>query len=452
MDPYIFREYDIRGRVGKDLTDETVDLIGKGFSVYLIERGVKRISIGGDVRLSSARFVDILCRSVTGCGIDVVQIGTIPTPVSYFSLFHLDVGGSIMVTGSHNPAEFNGFKLGVGETTIYGDEIRKVRDLIQKGVFSVGVGKIVTYDIISPYLDYLKKQFMFSKRLKIVVDAGNGAAALFVPSLLKALGHDIVELYCTVDGHFPNHHPDPTVEENLTDLKRKVVETGADIGVAYDGDADRIGVVDDEGRVLWGDYLLLLYAQDILRKTPGQKIIFEVKCSQGLVEGIEQAGGEPVMWKTGHSLLKSKMKETHAPLAGEMSGHMFFADRYFGYDDAIYATLRLMEILIREEKPLSILRRALPQYHSTPEMRVECKDDEEKFKIARQAIDYFSAHYKALTIDGVRILFGDGWGLIRASNTQPILVLRFEAKTPERLAEIRQLVIGKLKEFGNVSV
>jgi phosphomannomutase/phosphoglucomutase len=452
MNPYIFREYDIRGIVDQDLTDETVALLGKGYAAYLAEKGVKKISIGGDVRLSSARFIDLLCRTVAACGIDVVDIGHVPTPVSYFSLFHLDVGGSIMVTGSHNPAEFNGFKLGLGKTTIYGEEIKKVYEIIRKGKFPSGKGRVSKYAIIPEYIKHLKGKFSFGKKLRIVVDGGNGTAGLFVPALFRDLNLDVTELYCDVDGRFPNHHPDPTVEKNLRDIIAKVREVKADFGVAYDGDADRIGIVDDEGTIVWGDYLLLIYALDVLQALPGSQIIFEVKCSQALVEGIEKAGGVPVMWKTGHSLLKNKMKETHAPLAGEMSGHMFFADRYFGYDDAVYATLRLAEILAKQGVRLSDIRKKLPVYYSTPEMRVECRDDREKFEITKKAVDYFSSRYETLTIDGVRVLFGDGWGLIRSSNTQPILVLRFEARTKERLEEIKNTMIGKLKEFGDIKI
>ena len=452
VNPFIFREYDIRGIVGTDLTDESVDLIGKGFSAYLKDRGAKKITIGGDVRLSSGRFIEVLCNAVAGSGIDVVDLGFIPTPLSYFSLHHLNVGGSIMVTGSHNPAEFNGFKLGLGKTTIYGQEIKKVHDYILQNKFVTGKGHIEKYDIIPEYCKMLKERFKFKRSLKVVVDAGNGTAALFVPALLRDLGHQVTELFCEVDGRFPNHHPDPTVEKNLADLKKKVAETGAEAGIAFDGDSDRIGVIDNEGTVIWGDYLLLIYALEILRDHPGAKVIYEVKCSQALEEEITKAGGEPIMWKTGHSLLKSKMKETGALIAGEMSGHMFFADRYFGYDDAIYAALRLLEILDQRNRPLSAIRKALPAYFSTPEIRLECKNDEDKFSITRKAVEYFSKTHETITIDGVRILFGDGWGLIRSSNTQPILVLRFEARSPSRLEEIKAMVVGKLKEFGEVRV
>ncbi|OGJ90883.1 MAG: phosphomannomutase [Candidatus Raymondbacteria bacterium RifOxyA12_full_50_37] len=451
--PYIFREYDIRGLVDTDLTNQTVEYIGRAFAVYCIDKGVRKISIGGDVRLSTNRFIDILCNAVADAGINVVNIGVVPTPVSYFSLFHLDVGGMIMVTASHNPAEFNGFKLGVGKTTIYGKEIQEIYKIIESGHFITGKkGSIERHDLIPDYCSFLRSKFSFKKRLKIVIDAGNGTGALFAARLFREFGHEVHELYCTVDGRFPNHHPDPTVEKNVQDLIARVQEVNADFGVGLDGDSDRIGVIDDEGKMIYGDYLLLIYALDLLRERPGAKVIFEVKCSQALTEEIERFGGVPIMWKTGHSLLKDKMHETGALIAGEMSGHMFFSDRYFGYDDAIYAALRLMEIIDKRNEKLSAIRKALPVYFSTPEIRVECANDAEKFVIAKKAVEYFSTHYTTITTDGVRILFGDGWGLIRSSNTQPILVLRFEAKSQQRLAEIKALVTEKLKDFGTVRI
>jgi phosphomannomutase/phosphoglucomutase len=452
MNPHIFREYDIRGIVDKDLTDDTVNLIGLGFSSYLSKNGGKRISIGGDVRNSSARFMKILSQAAVNSGLEVINIGHVPTPVSYYSLHHLDVDGGIMVTGSHNPAEFNGFKLAVGKTTIYGSEIQNVKEVILKEEFVKGSGKSEDYDIITPYCDELKKHFSFKKKLKIVIDAGNGTAGIFVPRLFRAMGVEVVELFCEVDGNFPNHHPDPTVEKNLTDLIKKVGEVKADAGVAYDGDSDRIGVVDDKGRVIWGDYLLLLYALEILKKQKDQSVIFEVKCSKALEEEISKAGGTPIMWKTGHSLLKAKMKETGAVVAGEMSGHMFFADRYYGYDDAIYASCRLFEILDRYPERLSDMRDRLPNYVSTPEIRLECRDDEEKFRITEEVKSYFKSKYKTIDIDGVRVLFEKGWGLVRSSNTQPILVVRFEADTQDDLDKIKSLVLDKIKEFGDFTL
>ncbi len=451
LNPFIFREYDIRGLVDTDLTDEAVYLIGRGFAAFAAAQGVKKVSIGGDVRLSSGRFIDTLVSAVTASGLDVVKLGHIPTPLSYYSLFKLDIGGSIMVTGSHNPAEFNGFKLGIGKSTIYGDDIRAIRDIIERNAFIDGMGKAEEYDIISEYEEMIIGKFSFRKKHKVVIDAGNGTAALFLPRLLRKSGIDVVELFCEVDGRFPNHHPDPTVEKNLAALKLKVAETEAEVGIAFDGDSDRIGIVDNKGRVIWGDYLLLLYALEVLKERKGTSVIYEVKCSDALEKEIKKAGGVPVMWKTGHSLLKAKMKETGALLAGEMSGHMFFADRYFGYDDAIYAAYRLLEILDKSDEPLSSIVAKLPVFVSTPEMRIDCDSDDEKFRITEKAVEYFGSKFDTVSIDGVRVNFGDGWGLIRASNTQPIIVLRFEAENENRLNEIKELVLTKLKEFGKIS-
>jgi len=452
VNPYIFREYDIRGVVGEDLTEEVVEELGRGFGSYLRGKGGMRASLGGDVRLSTPKFREAISRGMLSSGVDVVDIGIVPTPVQYFSLYHLDVDGGVMITGSHNPPEFNGFKLAVGKATIYGEQIQEVRKIIEKAQFSSGSGKLMKEDVVGPYLQRLKEEFSFKKGLKVVVDAGNGTGGIFVPGLLRDLGCDVIELYCEPDGRFPNHHPDPTVVEYMRDLIEKVKGERADVGIAYDGDTDRIGVIDEKGRIIWGDYLLILFSREILKKKPGQKVIFEVKCSQALVEEIERMGGEPIMWKTGHSLLKEKLRETGAVLAGEMSGHMFFADRYFGYDDAIYATCRLLEVMETSDLTLSQMLESVPRYFSTPEIRANCRSDKEKFEIAQKAKEYFSSEYRAITVDGVRILFGDGWGLVRASNTQPVLVLRFEAKSEARLEEIKSIVIGKLREFGEVDL
>lgn len=448
INSFIFREYDIRGVVDKDLTDDVVRLIGKAFGTYLQRQGGRKLSVGGDVRLSTERFRQILIEGLTSTGVDVVDIGVVPTPVQYFSLFKLNVDGGVMITGSHNPPDFNGFKLAVGQSTIYGEEIQKLREIIEKDEFLSGDGQVEKTELIPAYIEDIKSRIKIEGRIKAVVDCGNGAGALVAEKLMRELGVDAFMLYCEPDGRFPNHHPDPTVEANVAALRQRVLELKADLGVAYDGDADRLGVIDDQGEIVWGDRLLILFARDVLKEKKGQKIIFEVKCSQALPEAIEAAGGEPIMWKTGHSLLKKKMKETGATIAGEMSGHLFFADRYYGYDDAIYASARLMELLSREGKKISELLADVPKYYSTPEMRLACPSDEEKFKIARKAAEYFKEHYDVIDVDGVRILFGDGWGLVRASNTQPVLVLRFEAKTPERLEEIKNLVLNKLKEFG----
>lgn len=452
INPFIFREYDIRGIVEQDLTDSVVELIGRAFGTYLQRQGGKKVSVGGDVRLSTERFRQALIRGLTRTGVDVFDIGVVPTPVQYFSLFKLAVDGGVMVTGSHNPPEFNGLKMSVGQSSIYGDDIQKLREIIEQEQFLNGSGTVKKIDILDDYMEDIRNRISINKKMKVVFDCGNGAASLVVEDLMRTLSVNAYFMYCEPDGTFPNHHPDPTVEEYLEDLREQVIKLGADIGIAFDGDADRIGVIDDKGNIIWGDRLLILFARNVLKEKKGQKIIFEVKCSQALPEAIEAAGGEPIMWKTGHSLLKKKMKETGAIIGGEMSGHLFFADKYHGYDDAVYAAARLIELLSNEEKKASELLADVPKYYTTPEIRLEVDSDEEKFKIARKAETYFKEHYEVIDVDGVRILFGDGWGLVRASNTQPVLVLRFEAKTPDRLDEIRKLVVDKLKEFGHIKI
>jgi len=450
VNPFIFREYDIRGVVEKDLTEPVIKLIGKAYGTHLQRQGGKKVSVGGDVRLSTERFKKALIQGLIASGVDVIDIGVVPTPVQYFSLFKLSVDGGVMITGSHNPPEFNGLKMSIGQNSLFGEEIQKLYKIIKEEDFLSGSGKVSTAEIIPDYIKDISGRIKVSGQMKVVFDCGNGAGSLVIEDLMRSLGVNAYFMFCEPDGTFPNHHPDPTVEEYLTDLKEQVLKLNADLGIAFDGDADRIGVIDDKGDIIWGDRLLIMFARNILKEKKGQKIIFEVKCSQALPEAIEAAGGEPIMWKTGHSLLKKKMKESGAVIGGEMSGHLFFADRYHGYDDAIYAAARLIELLAAEKKKPSELLADVPKYYTTPEIRVEVESDEEKFKIARKAEEYFKANYEVIDVDGVRILFGDGWGLVRASNTQPVLVLRFEAKTPERLEEIKQIVLDKLAEFGKV--
>ena len=452
VNPYIFREYDIRGIVDKDLNDEIVEVLGKGFGTYLIKHSAKKITVGGDVRLSTERFRTPLVNGLRSAGIDVIDIGPVPTPVQYFSMFHLKVDGGVMITGSHNPPDFNGFKLSMFNAPIFGEEIQNVRKIIEANDFVNGKGFYERINVNEEYIDYIKNNIKIERPMKVVLDSGNGAASLIAHRLFKEMGVDTIDLFDTPDGNFPNHHPDPTVVDNIQELIKTVKESGADLGVGYDGDGDRIGVVDEKGEIIWGDRLLIIFGREILKENPGANIIFEVKCSQALPEMIEKFGGNPIMWKTGHSLLKKKMKETGAPLAGEMSGHLFFADRYFGYDDAIYASARMVELLSKTDKKLSHLLSDVPQYFSTPEIRAETRTDEEKFNIAEKAKEYFSDKFDVIDVDGVRILFGDGWGLVRASNTQPVLVLRFEARTKERMAEIQHLVVSKLKEFGEIKI
>jgi len=451
MNPAIFRQYDIRGLAETDLTDDVVCSIGKAFGTIIRRAELKKIALGSDVRLSSNRLKDALSEGILSTGCDVIDVGVVPTPVLYFSIFHYATDGGIMITGSHNPKEYNGFKLCKGETTIYGDEIQDLKKIIEKKDFIKGKGSMESKDPVDAYIELLKTKVKIERPLKIIVDPGNGTAGPIARKLFKDLGCEVECIYCEPDGNFPNHLPDPTVPEYIVDLIRLVKGEKADLGIGYDGDGDRIGVIDELGNIIWGDKLLALFSKEILEKKKGLPIIFEVKCSQGLVEFIESHGGVPIMWKTGHSLIKAKMKEENSPLAGEMSGHMFFKDNYYGYDDAIFASLRLLQIISKTDEPLSKLASEIPYYHSTPEIRVDCSD-ETKFGIVEKVRDYFKKNYDVIDIDGVRVLFGDGWGLVRASNTQPVLVLRFEAKTEERLEEIKKIVLNKLREFPSVGL
>jgi len=445
INPQIYREYDIRGIVDKDLTPEIVRRLGQGFGTHMVQLGQRSLVIGRDGRLSSPSYGKALIEGLISTGCDIVDIGLCPTPVYYFSLFHLDQDGGMMVTGSHNPPEFNGFKVSVGKSTIFGEAIQKLGRLVEGGEFISGQGKLSPYEIIRPYQDYIKKNLNLDKRLKVVIDAGNGTAGIVAGPLLRDLGCEVEELYCEIDGRFPNHFPDPTIPENLKDLIHRVKKIEADIGIGYDGDADRIGVVDDQGNIIWGDQLMILFSREILNQKKGATFVAEVKCSQNLFTDIERHGGRAIMWKTGHSLIKEKMKQEKAVLGGEMSGHIFFGDRYFGYDDAIYASCRLIELLSKTEKKLSLLLEDVPKTFITPEIRVDCPD-EIKFKVVEKVKEKLGKGLSVIDVDGVRVQFGDGWGLVRASNTQPVLVLRFEAVSEKRLQEIKKLVEGKVQE------
>ncbi len=446
ISPHIFREYDIRGVVDEDLTEEAVQKIGRAFGTKLKRQGGKVITSGRDGRLHSKRLQDALIKGLVSTGVKVIDIGQCPTPVLYFSIFHLKTDGGIQITGSHNPPDFNGLKMCMGSSTIHGEEIQELKAIIEKGDFEKGDGKEEKYGIIGDYLSYLKDSINIVSPLKVVLDCGNGVSALVAPAAFSQAGCQVESLYCQVDGTFPNHHPDPTVLENLEDLKNKVLETEADLGIAFDGDGDRVGVVDEKANVIFGDKILLLLARSLLRENKGAAIIGEVKCSHILYQDIEKHGGKPIMWKTGHSLIKQKMKETGALLAGEMSGHIFFADRFFGFDDATYAALRLCELLASERAPLSALLRDIPETVSTPEIRIDCPE-EQKFPLVEMVKRALSDEgYQIIDVDGVRVVFDDGWGLIRASNTQPVLVLRFEANSSRRLEEIRSLIEERLKE------
>jgi len=454
----IFREYDIRGVVGDDYSHEFAELLGHALTVYFRKhvkpangRTSYRFAVGRDVRPSgndlAPRLIDALVRE----GFEVYDLGVVPTPLVYFSTFHLDVDGAVCITGSHNPAEYNGFKLCKGKSSLHGEQIQELYDICQAIMDhrsttntsmpgKTGMGSVTPYEIIAPYTADIKGRIKLSRPLKVVIDAGNGTAGAVAPKLLKELGCNLIELFCEADGTFPNHHPDPTVVENLEDLQKAVLKHKADIGIAYDGDSDRIGAVDEKGTPIFGDELLVLYAREILSRKPGATIISEVKSSQRLYNDIAKHGGKPIMWKTGHSLIKSKMKETNAELAGEMSGHVFFADRYYGYDDAIYASIRLLEIVANHTSgPASSLLADLPPSISTPEIRIDCPD-EIKFEVVRRVHDDLAKRFKVISIDGVRIETDKGWGLLRASNTQPVLVMRFEAQSEADLASLRQTV------------
>jgi phosphomannomutase / phosphoglucomutase len=448
MNPAIFREYDIRGLAEKDFDQEFALLLGKVHGTTISEKGGKRVTVGRDCRATSDAYAEAVIAGLASTGLHVYDIGICPTPLLYFSLFHLDVDGGIQVTASHNPSEYNGFKLCVGKETLYGQQIQDVRAKAERNEFQEKAGgKVERYEIIPPYQKHLLEDVpKLARPLKVVVDAGSGVGGPVAPPIFRRLGCTVWEIACTPDGRFPIHHPDPTVPENLEMLIDKVRREKADLGIAYDGDADRIGAVDEKGNILWGDELLVLFSRDVLQRHPKAVIISEVKCSQRLYDDITKRGGRAIMWKAGHSLLKAKMKETHALLAGEMSGHMFFKERYFGYDDAIYASLRLLEILAKSDRPLSTLLADLPKSVSTPEIRVDCPDDK-KFIIAEKAKEYFRQHYDIIDVDGVRVQFPEGWGLIRASNTQPALVLRFEAQSNDKLKEYRAIVESKLKEI-----
>jgi phosphomannomutase/phosphoglucomutase len=446
----IFRQYDIRGIVDRDLTTEAAHAIGIAYASLLAERDVAgAVAVGRDNRPSGPALRDALVEGLTSSGVDVVDIGVVPTPLTYWALHHVGVVGGIQITGSHNPPEYNGFKLSLGTSSLHGDEIQHLYTLATRDERPTGAGIVRDVEVIDRYIDDVVHRIGPLRRpIRIVYDCGNGAGSLVAPALFKRLGVAGRGLFCDSDGTFPNHHPDPTVPENLADIIAAVKADGAEIGIAFDGDADRIGVVDGNGEIVWGDRILILYARDVLERTGrGQSIIFDVKCSQALPMAIEQAGGRPIMWKTGHSLIKDKMREMNAPVAGEMSGHMFFGEGFYGHDDALYGAARLLRILADSGRTVAQLLSDVPDFVSTPEIRIEVPE-ELKFGLVERAVKHFRARYDVIDVDGVRVLFGDGWGLIRASNTQPVLVARYEAATADRLAAIRGEMEGWLREQG----
>jgi phosphomannomutase/phosphoglucomutase len=447
LKPTIFREYDIRGVADSELLSPDVEQLGRGLGTYLRRRSGSesgagaRINVGRDCRLSSPRLRDALVKGLLATGCNVTDIGTVPTPVLYHSAQNLNAHGAIMITGSHNPSEYNGFKSVCGTDTLHGDAIQQVHRIIERADFETGSGTLQTAGAVTPYVNEIAAQFRLDRRIKVVADAGNGTAGPVIHRIFEKINVDAAELFFEMDGHFPNHHPDPTVPANLAHLTAKVRETGAELGLAFDGDSDRIGAVDEHGNVIYGDLLLLVYAREILQRKPGATFIGEVKCSQVMYDQIAQLGGNGIMYKTGHSLIKAKMKEERAELAGEMSGHMFFGDRYRGYDDALYAACRLIEIVAKSGRPLSAQLAGIPKMVSTPEIRIDCPD-ELKFELVARVAEHFKKIYKTIDIDGVRVIFPEGWGLLRASNTQPVLVMRFEAANEHLLnkyqAEVEQ--------------
>jgi phosphomannomutase/phosphoglucomutase len=448
MNPQIFREYDVRGVVDKDLTDEVAEKLGRALGSLCVRAQGHTLAVGRDCRLHSTRLRDAFVKGVIATGIDVIDVGVVPTPVVYYAANTLPVDGLAMITGSHNPAEYNGFKIGLGKTTFYGEDIQRLLKLIQAADFVRGErpGHVSTFDAVTPYLHFVKSTVTRGRKLKVVVDAGNGVGGPTALAMLGAgLGYEVVPLYCDMDGRFPNHHPDPTVAKNLEALIAEVRKQKADCGIAYDGDADRIGVVDENGGIIWGDKLLILLSRYVLKDMPGAAIVGEVKCSFTLYDDVQAKGGRPVMWKTGHSLIKAKMKEMHAQLAGEMSGHIFYKQRFYGFDDAPYTSARLLEILSQETRSLSQLLADVPVTWSTPELRFDTSE-EKKFAVVKRCTELLKGKGELVEVDGVRITWPDGWGLVRASNTTPVLVVRYEAKSRERLAEIQRLVDGTIEQ------
>lgn len=440
LNPYIFREYDIRGVAAEDFPDEVVRDLGKALGTYFLKNKVEKIGLGRDCRLSSPRLHQKLLEGILATGCSIVDLSIIPTPLLYFSLFHLDLSGGVMITGSHNPPDNNGFKVCLDKGAIYGEEIQSIKRILENGDFEQGKGEVEPKDIKAPYLETVSALLAMGPHTrKVIIDAGNGTAGIVAGTFYRKLGVDVVELFCEMDGTFPHHHPDPTIPSNLETLIATVKEQQADLGIAYDGDADRIGVVDEQGSIIWGDQLMILFSRAILEEAPGSTFIGEVKCSQTLFDAIEERGGKAIMWKVGHSLMKAKLKEEKAQLAGEVSGHIFFANRFYGYDDAVYAGARLLEILSRTDKNLSELLGDVPPTVTTPEIRIAC-EDAIKFAVVQKLVERFKRDYPVIDVDGARVLFEGGWGLMRASNTQPVLVLRFEAQDEKTLQNIRNTV------------
>jgi phosphomannomutase/phosphoglucomutase len=435
----IFRAYDVRGVVGRSLTPAIVREIGRALGSLGRERGAPTFVLGRDGRLSGPALAAALADGLAAAGADVIEIGMAPTPLAYFAAHHLGCGSVATVTGSHNPPEYNGIKMVVGGDTLSGDEIQALRRRIESGAFAAGAGRRSRAEVAEAYLERIAGDVKLARPMRIAIDCGNGAAGPLASKLYRRLGCEVAELYCDVDGRFPNHHPDPSHPENLADLGALLARGEAELGLAFDGDGDRLGVMTRAGRIVFPDRQLMLYARDVLVRNPGAEIIFDVKCTRLLAPWIERHGGRPLLWKTGHSLIKAKLKETGAPLAGEMSGHIFFKERWYGFDDALYSGARLLEILAREPDASAALD-ALPDSHATPELQWQLAEGEPHALVARlQRSAEFPGAVRILTIDGVRAEYPDGFGLARASNTSPVIVLRFEGDTPEALARIKEV-------------
>lgn len=449
MNETIFRANDVRGIVERDFTDDVVLNLGKAYGTYMHRRGHKKLVVGHDLRLSSPHLAEIFMQGLQSTGADIVFIGQVTTPALYFAIMHWELDGGVMITGSHNPKPYNGFKMCEGLGSVYGDEIQRLKQMILDQDFDSVDGAREQRDIMPDYLDMLRHKFSFDKKLKIVIDAGNATAGPIAPQLWRDYGHEVIELYCEPDGNFPNHLPDPCVPKYMQDLAKLVVKEGADIGIGYDGDSDRVGAVDNTGEYIFADRLLVLFSQDVLAKNPGAPIIFDVKCTMALPDAIKKAGGIPVMWKTGHSMQKAKMKEMNAPFAGELSGHVFFKDDFYGFDDGIYASGRLMQIVANSDKKFSEIVEAAPVFPSTEELRVDCAD-EVKFDVVANLVKDFGTEFNVIDVDGARVDFGDAWGLVRASNTEPNLVVRFEAKTEDRLAEIITIFKDRFDNYPDI--
>ena len=439
----VFRAYDIRGLVDKDFDADWVKTLGKACGTYFIDHDIRTVVVGRDCRLSSPAYHDAIIAGLLSTGVDVISVGQVATPVLYFAVTNLSLSGGIMITASHNPSQYNGFKIWAGASTIFGEEIQKIRQIMEEGAFSQGEGLVSAHDIVPAYMDAVLSRVKLHRPLKVVVDGGNGMGGELTADLLERMGATVIRQFCEPDGNFPNHHPDPVVEDNMRQLKERISKEGADLGVVLDGDADRIGVMDENGRLLFGDELLALFARELLARKPGSTVIGEVKCSHLIYKDIEQHGGNPLMWITGHSFIKAKLREIHAALAGEMSGHIFFSDNWFGFDDGIYGAARFVDLFTAQTRPLSALP-GWPKTAKTPEISLPCPDNI-KFAVVEKAQAYFRKKYEVSEIDGVRVILPNGWGLVRASNTQPALILRFEAESQEAMDALRKDMEAPLK-------